>query len=689
MLRTLLKVPKESRVMVVVSLTVLLQVLVLSGFGLAGLRGIVAEREKDTVELCRRVLDGNLVDEVDRRIREEEAAARATIAGRAADDPGLAWALESRVGGIYGSAFVIDAAGAWRDRSGRLLWPAAGQASADLGGDAVLPFDLIEDAVHAGGDLAAAIAETRALLAKSGEGRPIGLRLLARLELEAGHWRSAIRVHDEIVEEFPTAVDRAAMRLPLGPAAAARRAEIRLERFRRGEAGADEVVSDVLDLRRLLLLNRHQLEVGWSDHFHGVLGALAAAAAAELPLGDRTTLADGIARIAEQERSLLVFRRVFGEELEAAARGETPGGLLWEVLPDGPRVVFTVPLRGGLAVLELDLLRLRTLVLPELLASLPLPDGVAATVVDAEGNSVVAGPGDPDRRILAKGRFEGALPFWTPIVTVLDPGFAERRTAASRRLHYWIMGVSIAGILAAAWFVLRTVKHELHDAKMKSDFLSTVTHELKTPLTSIRMFIETLMEGRVKDEGERREYLGVISREADRLTGLIQRVLDLARLEGRTAALNRKSADLGAILAESADIFRRRMAGGDAELEVAVPDDLPKAKVDPGAVQELLLNLLSNALKYGGKRIRLGASVRDGNAVLEVEDDGIGIAEEEQGRIFEKFYRADDSLARSVEGSGLGLALVGEIARAHGGSVGLFSKKGEGSRFTVTLPLRG
>jgi two-component system phosphate regulon sensor histidine kinase PhoR len=252
------------------------------------------------------------------------------------------------------------------------------------------------------------------------------------------------------------------------------------------------------------------------------------------------------------------------------------------------------------------------------------------------------------------------------------------------------MGLSIAGMLAAAWFLLRTVRREMRIAQMKSDFLSNVTHELKTPLTSIRMFVETLEEGRVKDEAERKEYLGVIAREAERLSGLIQRVLDLARFEGRRKdALSRRETDLGSLLRDTAEIFRRRLTGEEAELTVAVPENLPPAEIDPEAVREAVLNLLSNAVKYGGKSIRLSASAADGMVAIEVADDGIGISEEEQGRIFEKFYRSEDTLARRQEGSGLGLALVHEIVVAHGGRVRVTSRPGEGSAFVLSLPVAG
>jgi signal transduction histidine kinase len=337
----------------------------------------------------------------------------------------------------------------------------------------------------------------------------------------------------------------------------------------------------------------------------------------------------------------------------------------------------------------MDLEYIRGELLPAVLADLPLPPGVAASVLDGEGK-VISGTAGSRGLELAKDTLGDALPFYQSVVFLEDLDLLSRQTDSTRRLHQWIMIASITGILAAGWFVGRTVAGELKVAKLKSDFLSNVTHELKTPLTSIRMFVEMLQEGRVKDEGERREYLGVISREADRLTGLIQRVLDLARFEGRKSeGLKLAPTDLGRLARDTADLFRLRMGESEATLRVEVPDEVRAGMLDQGAIQEVILNLLGNAMKYGGREVLLSVSVKGGVATIEVADDGIGISEDDQKMIFEKFYRADESLARQVEGSGLGLALVSQIVKAHRGKIRVRSEKGQGSTFTITLPLNG
>jgi signal transduction histidine kinase len=469
---------------------------------------------------------------------------------------------------------------------------------------------------------------------------------------------------------------------------------LRTRQFRAGtdETTAAEVVADLIALRRVLLQNRFQLDDARTAWEMSRLRRLAEDARGDLALGAGVELQQALLDIDEQEKTLTALRSVFGPALHRVARGEAEGGRMRELLPNGPRAVYATRLADrefGAAVFEVDLVRLRTVLLPEILAALPLPEEVEATVLDSTGAPIVAGVVRPHGPVLAEDRLAEALPFWRAAVFLRDPSAAVRRTSSARRLHYGVMGVAIAGMLAAGWFVLRTVRSELKVAQMKSDFLSNITHELKTPLTSIRMFIETLQEGRVTDEAERNECLSVIAHESDRLSGLIQRVLDLSRFEGGKRPLSRETTDLGALVEDAAGIFRRRLGDSDVAFEVDIERDLPPVEIEPAPIQEVVLNLLSNALKYGSTRILLSARAVAGDAVLTVEDDGIGIAEDEQERIFEKFHRAEDTLARAVEGTGLGLALVREIVRAHGGRVGVTSTKGEGSRFTVRLPLGG
>jgi two-component system, OmpR family, phosphate regulon sensor histidine kinase PhoR len=217
-----------------------------------------------------------------------------------------------------------------------------------------------------------------------------------------------------------------------------------------------------------------------------------------------------------------------------------------------------------------------------------------------------------------------------------------------------------------------------------------VSHELRTPLTSIRMFIEMLALGRVKDEQQTQEVLTLLSRETERLSALIERVLDWARIESGRKAYQRAVVPVGALVDAAVSAFRAQRFDREVDLHVRVPAMLPPVNVDQEALAGALLNLLQNAFKYGGdeepKRIELEVK-GDGRWVsLSVQDHGPGISPRERKRIFERFYRVDNLLSRKTEGSGLGLAIAKRIVEAHGGRVSVHSVLGEGSRFTIQLP---
>ncbi len=698
MFSSLRKVPRESRVLVVVSLTVLLQVLVLSGFGLAALSGQEAEGEKSTREICERVLDRYLVSEVNGRIEAEEARAVEALSPLTIEvpssDPMLGRVLREIAGAgmIYPRLFLITSDGAWRNTEQELVWPVGADAPTPGGSDDVGLIEEVEELARRNGVEPAIDLLREKLAGMDAPTQAEGLLLLALLLRQADREVEAAAAYDRIVREFPLARDEVG--LLLGPAAARQRALVRLELLQENKAAPEDFVADVLDLRRILLVNRFQMPEGRANFEIQRLRRVAEEGAAAIPVAERVRLDDGLAELARIEKSVIAFRELFVAGVRRVLSGLSDGGRIYKVALGGPRETFLIPIedragnRTAVVALEMDLAHVRRDLLPSLIADLPLPPGVATSVLDAEGE-LVAGATGPRGPELAKDTLGDALPFYHPVVFLEDPDLLSRQTESTRRLHQWIMIASITGILAAGWFVGRTVAGELKVAKLKSDFLSNVTHELKTPLTSIRMFVEMLEEGRVKDDAERREYLGIISREADRLTGLIQRVLDLARFEGKKSdVLKLAPTNLGRLARDTAELFRLRMGEGAAELQVSIPDDLPATMLDQGALQEVLLNLLGNAFKYGGKNITLTVAARGGVVTIIVEDDGIGISEEDQKRVFEKFYRADESLARRVEGSGLGLALVHQIVRAHKGKIRVRSGKGQGSTFTVTLPLK-
>ncbi len=242
--------------------------------------------------------------------------------------------------------------------------------------------------------------------------------------------------------------------------------------------------------------------------------------------------------------------------------------------------------------------------------------------------------------------------------------------------------------------VLLSVITERRASRMKSDFIANVSHELKTPLSLIRMFGEMVATGRHKGEETAREYGGIITRESERLSHLIDNVLDFARLERGKASYDFAEGDLAVVLERAMDVCRYRLEKEKLKLRTRVERNLPMVRMDENALTLVILNLVDNAVKYGaeGGVVEVALDRVPGGVALSVRDWGPGIPTEEQLRIFERFYRAQSARDRNVRGSGIGLALVRHIAEAHGGHVSVESPVppvrggGVGSLFRVYLP---
>jgi two-component system phosphate regulon sensor histidine kinase PhoR len=246
----------------------------------------------------------------------------------------------------------------------------------------------------------------------------------------------------------------------------------------------------------------------------------------------------------------------------------------------------------------------------------------------------------------------------------------------------------VSTTVAGTAVVLAVLYREAEVARLQTDFVNKVSHDLRTPLTSIRMFVETLQLGRIQDPARQSEALEIIADETARLSTLINRLLDWARMESGRRSYTLRRTRIETVLDAALQAFEPQRLAGSVEVTRAIEPALPEVMADPQALVEALLNLLNNAHKYTGpeKRITLGAR-RDGTTVLlSVTDNGPGIQRRDQKRIFDKFYRAQDPLAREIEGTGLGLAMVKHIIGAHGGRVGVESELGKGAVFTIVLP---
>lgn len=232
------------------------------------------------------------------------------------------------------------------------------------------------------------------------------------------------------------------------------------------------------------------------------------------------------------------------------------------------------------------------------------------------------------------------------------------------------------------------VRREANLSRLQADFVSKVSHELRTPLTSIRLFTETLALRRGDVEAEDK-CIEALAREGSRLSELIDRLLDWGRMESGHREFVMKRVEVAGIVEAALSVFDNIRLRRQVELKVEVPKDLPAIDADRGAMVDVLLNLLTNAYKYGGDPVSIEVRVeaRPKEVRLSVKDNGPGIEPVEHQRIFQKFYRVDDRLSREREGSGLGLAIVKHVMKAHHGRVELESAPGEGSTFTLVVPV--
>jgi len=309
-------------------------------------------------------------------------------------------------------------------------------------------------------------------------------------------------------------------------------------------------------------------------------------------------------------------------------------------------------------------------------------------VIDEDGRVVFGPP-------LRGGDFTVGRPFpttlynWRLQVTLTSAQELGARVERRRLLEMLMVGLSCAVVVAGMAVVIVAAERERRLSALKSDFVANVSHELKTPLSLVRMFGELLLSERVASDDKRREYLQIIVTESERLTALIENVLDFAKFERGKSAFEFHEGNVGQAVARAVDVYRHRAEREGVEVELSIDPRLPTAMFDERALELLLMNLLDNALKYAkdGRHVTVEVSAGRSDLEIRVSDQGPGIPQSDRRRIFERFVRGSAGGEKQVRGSGIGLALVKHIAESHGGRAWVESELGHGSTFIVTIPL--
>ena len=286
-------------------------------------------------------------------------------------------------------------------------------------------------------------------------------------------------------------------------------------------------------------------------------------------------------------------------------------------------------------------------------------------------------------------RLPGGVPPLTIELFPPDAGFVQT-FLTSRRGGFFYAFLLIAGILIFGFtLTVRTVSHQLQLARMQSDFVSTVSHEFKSPLTAVRQIAEMLQSDKVSSEQKRRRYYDVLVEQSERLSLLIDRVLDFAKMDSGHHTFDVQPVDVGPFLEALVSAVQQRVSHEGFVVRSEIDPSLPMVALDADAIGQAVTNLIDNGIKYSGdsKEIVVHGFAENGHAVIAVRDFGIGLDPEEKERVFERFYRGGSELTRSVKGTGLGLTLVKQIVEGHGGHVDADSEPGHGSTFYIRLPL--
>jgi two-component system phosphate regulon sensor histidine kinase PhoR len=308
-------------------------------------------------------------------------------------------------------------------------------------------------------------------------------------------------------------------------------------------------------------------------------------------------------------------------------------------------------------------------------------------IVDQEGRRVF-GPSLAESGDYVVGRrFPTTLYQWRVQVAPTAAPLLEQKRTSSRVNQLALIGVSVAIMFIAVGFILYAAAKERRVAELKSDFIATVSHELKTPLSVIRMFGEMMVTGRVPDARKQQEYLEIICSESERLGGLIENVLDFAALERGKRKYTLKTCDLAEIAKRAIETMRYRFEREGIEVTLSQRGEPAFGSVDEQALLLVVINLLDNALKYGGGTpVHVLVETLQEEIHVSVRDHGQGIAQADRRRVFERFYRSKD--ARKARGSGIGLSIVKRIAEEHHGRAWVDSAPDGGALVTISIPRR-
>ncbi|MCK4432035.1 MAG: HAMP domain-containing histidine kinase, partial [Candidatus Aminicenantes bacterium] len=317
----------------------------------------------------------------------------------------------------------------------------------------------------------------------------------------------------------------------------------------------------------------------------------------------------------------------------------------------------------------------------------PFSQEASLTISTLTGQQLLGNRGLPAKRPTVTEYFKNNFPPWR--VEFFTGGMEDFGIVNIKKNFYFLTILTILVLLTfGTVLVVRTIAHEMEVLRIKSDFVSSVSHEFKTPITSIKVLIERLQQGKVKSSHKKKEYYSVISQDADKLSSLVRNILDFSKVEEGQKEYIFQETDVTHLIKDEIENFRRDIYAG-IKIESQISRNIPRLYVDRAAFSLALNNLLENAVKFslGKKEIFVKVTKDAENIIIEIEDKGMGISSSDMDKIFDKFYQGKSAAQQSIRGTGLGLTLVKHVMDAHEGKVLVKSKIGQGSTFSLVFPI--
>jgi signal transduction histidine kinase len=532
---------------------------------------------------------------------------------------------------------------------------------------------------------AASLYEGLAVQAAGNNTRAQMLNHLARAQRKSGKTASAIRTYTKIIEQYPASLTSDRMPLALT-------AEMQIVDCDRISGNTRRALDGILILYERIC--NHE----WvcTENQFLMYAEMAREIAEELLNGNGNqekrryyaTLQEVYQRRVEQWK---VRRQIETEIIPALKEMQSRSGpeplQLSRSIQGSDFLISAIPVSGLLCV-KWDNDRLIREWLKPIVDNLMLNERFNVIITDLSGKTLLGEEEHENGRSSATGEFDAFFPPWK-IRMVRTGSNARIGIELYKSYYFWSILTLLIILIFGTFLIIQTLVREREVMTMKSEFVSSVSHELKTPLTSIRALTERLLAGKVRSPEKMHQYFSVIDQDANKLARLVKNILDFSKIEAGKKEYHFEATDITAWLDETIDDFCKDHIHHHIEIRKYFDRDIPSVAMDRDALSQCLNNLLDNAIKFspGSKSVVIYLKKNPESIIIRVKDRGIGILEEDLDRIFDKFYQGTPSIQQSVKGTGLGLALVKHAVEAHGGRIEVESSPGQGSTFTLFLPV--